>query len=40
MFASPLFGGVLPLLVDLVLRNRLPAINIFLEFARIGGLIS
>jgi putative tryptophan/tyrosine transport system substrate-binding protein len=39
MLSSPLFGGTLPLLADLALRNRLPVVNIFPEFARSGGLI-
>jgi hypothetical protein len=39
MLSSPMFGSTLPLLADLALRNRLPAINIFTEFAQRGGLI-
>jgi putative ABC transport system substrate-binding protein len=39
MLSSPMFGSTLPLLADLALRDRLPAVNIFPEFARSGGLI-
>jgi ABC-type uncharacterized transport system substrate-binding protein len=37
--ASPLFGGNPQLLADLALQNRLPAINIYYDFAQRGGLI-
>jgi putative tryptophan/tyrosine transport system substrate-binding protein len=39
MLSSPLFGGDPQLLADLALQNRLPAINIFPDFAQKGGLI-
>ena len=39
MLSSPLFAGYPRLLADLALSNRLPAINIFPDFARNGGLI-
>ena len=39
MLSSPLFASNPRLLADLALRNRLPAINIFPDFARNGGLI-
>jgi putative ABC transport system substrate-binding protein len=39
VLSSPLFGGTLPLLADLALRNRLPAITLRPEFAQSGGLI-
>jgi putative ABC transport system substrate-binding protein len=39
MLSSPLFGGTLPLLADLALRNRLPVVNMFPEFAQSGSLI-
>ena len=39
MLSSPLFGGNPQLLADLTLKNRLPAINIFPDFAQKGGLI-
>ena len=39
MLSSPLFAGNPRLLADLALRNRLPAINIFPDFAQNGGLI-
>ena len=39
MLSSPLFGGNPQLLADLALQTRLPAINIFPEFAQKGGLI-
>ena len=39
MLSSPLFAGYPRLLADLALRNRLPAINIFPDFAQNGGLI-
>jgi putative ABC transport system substrate-binding protein len=39
MLSSPLFGGNPQQLADLALQNRLPAINIFPDFAQKGGLI-
>jgi putative tryptophan/tyrosine transport system substrate-binding protein len=39
MLSSPLFGGNPQLLADLALQNRLPAINIYPDFAQKGGLI-
>jgi putative ABC transport system substrate-binding protein len=39
MLSSPLFGGNPQLLADLALQNRLPAINIFPDFAQKGGLM-
>jgi ABC-type uncharacterized transport system substrate-binding protein len=39
MLSSPLFGGNPQVLADLALQNRLPAINIFPDFAQKGGLI-
>lgn len=39
MLSSPLFGGNPQLLADLALKNHLPAINIFPDFAQKGGLI-
>lgn len=39
MLSSPLFGGNPQLLADLALRNRLPAINIYPDFAQKGGLL-
>jgi putative ABC transport system substrate-binding protein len=39
MLSSPLFGGNPQLLADLALQSRLPAINIFPDFAQKGGLI-
>jgi putative tryptophan/tyrosine transport system substrate-binding protein len=39
MLSSPLFGGNPQLLADLALQNRLPAINIYPDFAQRGGLI-
>jgi putative ABC transport system substrate-binding protein len=39
MLSSPLFAGYPRLLADLALSNRLPAINIFPDFAQNGGLI-
>jgi putative tryptophan/tyrosine transport system substrate-binding protein len=39
MLSSPLFGGNPQLLSDLALKSRLPAINIFPDFAQKGGLI-
>jgi len=39
MLSSPLFGGNPQLLADLALQYRLPAINIFPDFAQKGGLI-
>ena len=39
MLSSPLFAGNPKVLADLALRNRLPAINIFPDFAENGGLI-
>src|SRR6478672_13549537 len=39
MLSSPLFGGNPHLLADLALQNRLPAINIFPDFAQKGGLM-
>ncbi|WMT76241.1 ABC transporter substrate-binding protein [Bradyrhizobium sp. Ash2021] len=39
MLSSPLFGGNPQLLADLALKNRLPAINIYPDFAQKGGLI-
>src|ERR1700737_260458 len=36
---GPLFGGTLPQHADLALRNSLPAIYLFPEFAKSGGLI-
>jgi putative ABC transport system substrate-binding protein len=39
MLSSPLFGGNPQLLADLALQHRLPAINIFPDFAQKGGLI-
>jgi putative ABC transport system substrate-binding protein len=39
MHSSPLFGGNPQLLANLALQNRLPAINIFPDFAQKGGLI-
>ena len=39
MLSSPLFGGNPQLLADLALQYRLPAINIFPDFAQKGGLM-
>jgi putative tryptophan/tyrosine transport system substrate-binding protein len=39
MLSSPLFAGNPKMLADLALHNRLPAINIFPDFAQNGGLI-
>jgi putative tryptophan/tyrosine transport system substrate-binding protein len=39
MLSSPLFADSPRLLADLALRNRLPAINTFPDFAQNGGLI-
>lgn len=39
MLSSPLFSGNPGLLGDLAIRNRLPAINNFPDFAQNGGLI-
>jgi putative ABC transport system substrate-binding protein len=39
MLSSPLFAANPKVLADLGLRNRLPAINIFPDFAQNGGLI-
>jgi putative ABC transport system substrate-binding protein len=39
MLSSPLFADNPRLLADLALRNRLPAINAFPDFAQNGGLI-
>ena len=39
MLSAPLFGGNPQLLADLALQNRLPAINIFPDFAQKGGLM-
>lgn len=39
MLSSPLFGGNPQLLADLALQNRLPAINIFPDFAQKGGFL-
>ena len=39
MLSSPLFGGNPQLLADLAVQNRLPAINIFPDFAQKGGLL-
>jgi putative tryptophan/tyrosine transport system substrate-binding protein len=39
MLSSPLFGGNPQLLAHLALQNRLPAINIYPDFAQKGGLI-
>jgi|SRR5450631_1730261 putative ABC transport system substrate-binding protein len=39
MLSSPLFADNPRLLADLALRNRLPAINTFPDFAQNGGLI-
>jgi putative ABC transport system substrate-binding protein len=39
MLSSPLFGGNPQLLSDLALQNRLPAINIYPDFAQKGGLM-
>jgi hypothetical protein len=40
MLPAPLFGGNPQLLADLTLQGRLPAINIFPDFARKGGLLA
>ena len=39
MLSSPLFGGNPQLLADLAIKHRLPAINIYPEFAQKGGLL-
>jgi putative tryptophan/tyrosine transport system substrate-binding protein len=39
MLSSPIFAGNPQLLADLAIRNRLPAINNFPDFAQNGGLI-
>jgi putative tryptophan/tyrosine transport system substrate-binding protein len=39
MLSSVIFAGNLPLLADLARRNRLPAVNIFPDFAQNGGLV-
>jgi putative ABC transport system substrate-binding protein len=39
MLSSPIFAGNPRLLGDLAIRNRLPAINNFPDFAENGGLI-
>jgi putative tryptophan/tyrosine transport system substrate-binding protein len=39
MLSSPIFAGNPQLLGDLAIRNRLPAINNFPDFAQNGGLI-
>ena len=39
MLSSPIFAGNPQLLGDLAIRNRLPAINNFIDFAQNGGLI-
>jgi len=40
MLSAPLFAGNPQLLADLTLQGRLPAINIFPDFARKGGLMA
>jgi putative ABC transport system substrate-binding protein len=40
MLPSPLFASNLQLLADLSLEHRLPAITLFPEFARTGGLLA
>jgi len=40
ILSSPLFGSNPGALADLALRYRLPAITLFPEFARLGGLIA
>ena len=39
MRSSPLFGGNPQLLADLALQNRLPAINIFPDFAKLAAAL-
>ena len=40
LLSSPVFGGNLKLVADLAVRNRLPAITLFPEFADAGGLMA
>jgi putative ABC transport system substrate-binding protein len=40
ILSSPLIGGNTKLLADLALRHRLPAVTLFSEFARDGGLMA
>jgi putative tryptophan/tyrosine transport system substrate-binding protein len=40
MLASPLIGGNPKPLAEMALRHRLPAITVFTEFARHGGLMA
>ena len=40
MLSAPLFNSNPQLLADLTLQGRLPAINIFPDFARKGGLMA
>ena len=39
MLSSPLFGGNPQMLADLAIKYRLPAINIYPDFAQKGGLL-
>ena len=40
LLSSPFIGGNTKLAADLTLKNRLPAVTLFSEFARNGGLMS
>jgi putative ABC transport system substrate-binding protein len=40
MLSSPLIADNLQMLAELALRHRLPAITLFPDFARAGGLLA
>jgi putative tryptophan/tyrosine transport system substrate-binding protein len=40
MLSSPLFASNVQILADLALKHRLPAITLFPDFARAGGLVA
>jgi putative tryptophan/tyrosine transport system substrate-binding protein len=40
MLSSPFIGGNTKLLANLTVTNRLPAITLFIDFARDGGLMA
>jgi len=40
LLSSPVFGGSQQLVADLALKNQLPSLMLFTEFAKVGGLLA
>jgi len=40
LLSSPVFGGSQRLVADLALKNQLPSLMLFTEFAKVGGLLA